>query len=470
MSISVNFYSFSKEPNSTSVVSSSASLSCDCVLREPTSVVNPSIRLALSTNPTAYNYAYISDFGRYYFITDWTSEQGRWVAHMTCDVLATYKSSITASSQYVMRSASEYDQYLSDNLYPCKTSLTYNNSSGTTTGANIFPSPDNYSFVVGIISPSATTDQFGGVTYYSMTQAELKALVTYMASTYTTWSGITEYSEAVQKALINPFQYIVSCHCLPVASTGTAQTTIKFGPYTATGCTGSILQRGTVASNIVSFNVAKHPLENQRKYLNCAPFSEYTLLFGPFGQIPIDPSILQDKSTLDVNLQIDYISGDGTLKILPGASTDGRMIRSCHIGVDVPMTAMVSNPVGAATGPLGILSSVGSVMNAMTNLPKYGADLINSVNDYGKAKMPQAEISGSQGSFVGWFLPVGLQAKFFDVAEFDDVHNGRLLMQTKTLSALSGFTVVLNPDVSISGTEDEADKIREFMSSGFYLE
>ena len=43
-------------------------------------------------------------------------------------------------------------------------------------------------------------------------------------------------------------------------------------------------------------------------------------------------------------------------------------------------------------------------------------------------------------------------------------------MQKKTLSTLSGFTLVMNPDVKISGTFDEAEKIRDFMSNGFYLE
>ena len=41
-------------------------------LRNESNVVNPSIVISIE-NPTIYNYAYIEDFKRYYFITDYIS-------------------------------------------------------------------------------------------------------------------------------------------------------------------------------------------------------------------------------------------------------------------------------------------------------------------------------------------------------------------------------------------------------------
>lgn len=58
MSISVKFYTFAKEPNSTAIPSGSGT-NFDCVLIDSTSVMNPQIKLILNINPSIYNYAYI---------------------------------------------------------------------------------------------------------------------------------------------------------------------------------------------------------------------------------------------------------------------------------------------------------------------------------------------------------------------------------------------------------------------------
>ena len=67
-------------------------------LRNESNVVNPSIIINID-NPTIYNYAYIEDFGRYYFITDYISlRTGIWQINLKSDVLMSFKDSILASS------------------------------------------------------------------------------------------------------------------------------------------------------------------------------------------------------------------------------------------------------------------------------------------------------------------------------------------------------------------------------------
>jgi hypothetical protein len=64
-------------------------------LRNQTSVLNPSIRIESADNISAYNYAYISEFGRYYYITDIVSVRTNcWVVSLRCDVLMSYKDEI----------------------------------------------------------------------------------------------------------------------------------------------------------------------------------------------------------------------------------------------------------------------------------------------------------------------------------------------------------------------------------------
>lgn len=64
-------------------------------LRNQTSVLNPSIRIESADNISSYNYAYISEFGRYYYITDIVSVRTNcWIVSLRCDVLMSYKDEI----------------------------------------------------------------------------------------------------------------------------------------------------------------------------------------------------------------------------------------------------------------------------------------------------------------------------------------------------------------------------------------
>ena len=63
-------------------------------LRNESSVVNPRI-IVQTDNPSKYNYAYIPEFNRYYFITDMTSVRTNiWELSMHVDVLMSFKESI----------------------------------------------------------------------------------------------------------------------------------------------------------------------------------------------------------------------------------------------------------------------------------------------------------------------------------------------------------------------------------------
>lgn len=64
-------------------------------LRNQTSVLSPKIRIESEENISSYNYCYIPEFGRYYYIVDITSVRTRvWEVSMRCDVLMSYKDEI----------------------------------------------------------------------------------------------------------------------------------------------------------------------------------------------------------------------------------------------------------------------------------------------------------------------------------------------------------------------------------------
>ena len=80
-------------------------------LRQETSIKNPIITIAGDENTPFFNYAYIEDFARYYFITDIKSiRNGVWEISFLCDVLMSFKNDIL-NSYAVIDQTQEYDIY-----------------------------------------------------------------------------------------------------------------------------------------------------------------------------------------------------------------------------------------------------------------------------------------------------------------------------------------------------------------------
>lgn len=83
-------------------------------LKNTSSIVNPTI-LVEAVNPSAYNYMYIPEFNRYYFIDNCRSiRTNLWEIDCKCDVLETYSASIKANSGIVLRQKNIRNKYLTD--------------------------------------------------------------------------------------------------------------------------------------------------------------------------------------------------------------------------------------------------------------------------------------------------------------------------------------------------------------------
>lgn len=88
-------------------------------LREECSVLDPVITIESSANISGKNYAYISDFGRYYFITDITAVTDKlWRIAMHVDVLMSYSTQLLATEMIAKRQENLINYYLNDSQIP----------------------------------------------------------------------------------------------------------------------------------------------------------------------------------------------------------------------------------------------------------------------------------------------------------------------------------------------------------------
>lgn len=85
-------------------------------LREDCSVINPVIAIEGLTD-LSVNYAYITEFGRYYYINNIVCKGKLFELHMHVDVLKTYASGIRGNNAVVARQQNEYNLYLTDGVF-----------------------------------------------------------------------------------------------------------------------------------------------------------------------------------------------------------------------------------------------------------------------------------------------------------------------------------------------------------------
>lgn len=487
MAITVKLYSFTKRENSTKRPSSGGT-DYSCTLIDDTSLMNPTFKIESGSNPIGKNYCYVSDFNRYYFVNDISSYQGFWYISCTCDVLASFKTEIGAESHYVLRSASSYDGYISDNAYISKikqkgTHITASTSMNWNTG---------HSYIVGITGDS--NKQVGSVTYYQMDDTALKDFVTYLMHNINDWCDIptAEYDTGVQQALINPIQYIVSCMAVPAnfPSSYSQCVFIRFGYY-QWNVTGSgkirLVSPGEMHSETVTVSIPKHTQANSRgQYMNCAPYSDYSLRFAPIGEIPIDPATLVDVSDLIVKIDYELIQGQGVVVVGPKLDSGSNNISvinycgTCQIGSPIQLAQAIIDPLKAQVQWQKDTSAI--VTKGATSLSPGGLfdTAFNFQNnmDYAMAnslynKYPQVHSVGSNGSLLNFFdLDWGLyiSQKYYEVVDEDLAEFGRPLCKVKQLNTLSGYILCTNAECHISGTLDESSKINGYLNGGFYYE
>ena len=439
------FSGFSKEHNSTKQPTGGGAI--NCYLKEDTSLIHP-VFILDSAN---FSINYVQWGSRYYFVDDIVSVRNSTVeVHCSVDALASWKTQIGSSSQYVSRAASKYDGYILDGLYPAENRVEVQSTS--LSGIGIVGTG---SYVMGVVNDKGT-----GVRYYNLDTTTFKNLMTFMFTGLWLDAPVTEISLQLQRELVNPFQYIVSIQWFPF-SIGGASEEISFG-YWDSGIYAEYIGndlRNKFFSTTIS--IPRHNQSSVRgKYLNGSPYTRHMVNFYTWGSFPIDPVYFVDEGTCALVVNIDTYTGVGKLAISdPSGINIFNGVAQC--GVPIQISQVTQNLLGAGLSVIGTIASVvtGNALGIASNI----ANAIDSM-------LPQVSSAGAQGSNAGWRALPTLVSTFYQLTSEDIEHNGRPLMHRETINTLSGFIQVENPDVDIPATTEEKDIISNYMRTGFYYE
>lgn len=451
---------FSKELNSTKQPTSGTTVTV--TLKEPTSVLSPIFIIS------GYNLAwnYIQWGNRYYYVDDIVIVHNNVAEyHCSSDPMATFKSDITSSSQFVTRSATASDPLVIDNAYPTKAGATVNSTNFTMTSGTSSPG----TYIVGIINENA----HGGVAYYTFGAggSTFNSFLSYMFSD--AWlSTDPDITKEIQKELINPFQYVVSCTWYPFSVAGDLESLI-FGYWDSGLSAGLLSENDRLYVLHGSLTLPRHPQATSHgTYMNGGPFTRHLLDCYNFGQIPLDPAPFVSNAEVNIDVIVDLYAASAELRITNNTGTFEHRYNS-NFGVDIQLSQvnqkMIQSAMGAVGGAAGgaalgaSLGPVGAIAGGVLGLASGVASGLNNV-------FPQVQTAGNIGSKNAYIRTPFVESQFYSTPTIAPSLIGKPLMQQRTLSGLTGFVVCENVDLNTAASPQEKQTIVSYMTSGFFIE
>lgn len=491
----IYLYTFNKRENSTKRPSGTGE-SFNCVLKEDTSVVSPDILIDFDDQDAPqvhlYNYAYIPDLGRYYFIADQRILRGKlWEFTLTCDIMATYKTDVSAATLYLLRCSSRFDGDIVDNYYPVQTSYT----DGAVLGGSPWIAPSGSGevsitsgcFILGIVSDGsgANNNGYGSIHYYALKRAALLQLVDKLLddSFLETSGGLltSDASIPLQKAIIDPLSFIKSCIWSPVdydSLTGAEVQTLNVWSWSIPCANRPILENPPYVISNTTLVIDKHPDAATRGgYLNLEPYSEYNLSAPPFGLIDLDTAKLSGKNRLYLQYIYDLITGMCTLNVyaLTGQTlTNDAMLLTrmkTSVGVQIQLSQVTKDYInGFANTFSGTAGAIGNLLTG--NIAGAISSGLGAIGSAANARKPINSSMGSSGGFSDLRGYSTLYHVFYDPAPEDLDHVGRPLCQNVVMNTITAgsYCLAMDGDVSITGTAGEQQRLKAYLEGGFYYE
>lgn len=471
MSIEIQLGNSDKKVNSTLRPSGLTSFTCN--IKSPSSIINPIIEINYPAwnisgdddRMTAYNYAYIPVFNRYYFINDVTFDRGLWILSLNADVLATFKTQIGDDTMYILRSSADSDGNIIDEYYPATGEVTITDSSAVL-GYN-FNGFENGQYVVGVLGQENVTDD--GVIYYLLDPTDFGVMIHNFYSSGGSWGSL---ASGVINSLKKIDQYIVSVYWYPdsinIPNDG-GSNKLYLGNYN-TGITAAKVTSYTTTTTTTWTSIPKHPQAWDRgEYLNLSPFSTYKLGNFLTGTVDIPAELLKNYSYFRAVLFVDLTSGKARIAIQVTNDTSGsgsiKVIYFTYVdfGISVDIGAVtvdtggifnsvISGATSLVTGNwLGVAGSIGNA--AMSAVPTPGhaviGDSIIAIND---------------SSFM-------LRGIFKNIVDNDNLNHGKPLCIKGLISDYPGYLMINEPHFSSSrATQNEKDMVNSYLANGFYYE
>ena len=465
--MNVVFYNHAKRSNSTKLPTEGVTI--PCVLKDACSVVSPVLEIKTATQPD-HNYAYISDFGRYYYVTEWIYDKGIWSCSLSVDVLTSWRDEIKATKAQVLFSSSLYNMNAVDNRIASVGTYTRASKTadfvGTLSGQNVTPSG---TFAINALSNTSTWST-GATTTYFMTYQQMQAFARELVSP-SVWEGLKQFFN-------NPMDGITECYYIPFDISKfidlTVDGAVQIGDYTFPSATAkkSVSTNFALKSYTTSIDIPWLYSDFRR----LPPYTELTM-FVPFcGAKPINPEMVYNIDQLFIDYSVDIVTGNVQAIVYNKEELLEEFSGNCKITLPVGQTqSRAENVIGATGGAITAIAGFasGNVALGATGVLSAISSVITPASVKTAGGMSGTVLGAILGNDLKRWQKFRLSATSRDTA--DEPENmratlGSALNKVTTLSNLTGYVQCYGASVNASATSGEITMINDYLNSGIYLE
>lgn len=482
-----------KRKNSTLQPSTSQlATSFDVLLKSPTSLHEPTFTI----NAASFDFNYIKWGDRYYFITDVVSRNNNlWEVTAKCDVLATFKADITASTQFVSYSSHKTSDWLTDTRIPVQKNATV--SSNATTMNFLFTDVGFY--VLSVIGKN-------GAELWGCDIGHLRALLNRIQD----WSddlfddimaGNYPWSDPPQQAVTYDFsdpEHAIESFSKINALTGIAGNAYSDAPNCIRSCiwvpflaslyTGGSdeIYLGQFPTGVTTFKVNMTPAHSsahvdipwQYNDWRRAVCEEIYLYLPLVGMVSVPSDEIINETGIDVEWSATATDGNIAYRIVAGSQVIGTY--GANASANFPLG--VSQQASAGEVLQSFIAGAEKTINTATNARRgvVGATAasaaIGAYDTINTSLTRHNTCIGGIGGGAG--VGLSLDLKCFSVAHPTTIAPANMkatmgvpTMQPMSLSGLSGYCECANAHVAASGAElPELEEIDSYLNSGFYIE
>ena len=457
---------YSKKKNSTAQPASGTDATV--YLKDNCSILNPIFDC--QGVPDSVNYIYVSDFGRYYFVSDVVHvTKDRIEIHCSIDVLATYKSQIGGYTADVEYAASSTNVLVTDprnhptfKVDEAVSNLVDLTSHGFTTGA--------LRYIVGVVFD-------GGVKFLEATQSELESLCGVIYS--------QTFTQQIQTAFYDLKNVLVSCVGIP------------YEPGIRTGIPGGLTIQGITILD-PAYQVSPrllHVVQGETcavtfpdpdglgfySYLDLPPYTTAALYLPYVGVVELPLDVIAETQQFILDVYLDHCTGDLIYRL---SKTTGDYIATYNgnCATNIPISGSSYNAIGAVGAgitAIGGLAQIGAA--AATKNPGLALSGAASLASAGVATFESlklhTQVNGSISSAIGTKAGSVVKAMIFKRRPTEAHVNtafktisGLPYFKAAQISSLSGYVKCAGASVVVPGYDAEKDAVNNYLNSGFYYE
>ena len=467
----INLYTFSKRLKSTARPTGSGT-TVSGYIRNESGISNFTISIDFgpTTNPHIYNYAYIADYERYYWASEWTwiPSTGFWECSFSCDPYASAKNDILNTSAYVL-----YDTHSNIDIVDDRIPWDKDISISTNSAALPITLNSTGKYIMTVVNSN-------GVEYYDLPPTVLKTfLVDIETWLDDLWNGYTPDFSTIENALSsicdfiyqpirqltasgNVMENVKSCIWLPLDPASGNVQNIKAGKYTSNLTAPTWIYSAPFTNTIT---IAIPWLFSDWRNKNSSVY-----LYLPFvGNISLVADNLIGYSSLSILWSLDYMTGDMSYEVKCGTNVIG--VYKTNIAVEVPIgTVSVSSvaPFSAGAGAMGVAAKAGAGFAGAIASGMLAALVTQE-------KTTNSSAVGSLTGRSGLGLDLDIKCTVEAHNTLYNPHNisatlGEPRHQVMQLSNCSGYVQTVNAQVAGAWTDQELAEINSGLDGGIYLE